>query len=180
MGATPTEYDAVISDLEAQIVELQGTIDLLKRQRDKGSPPSGPGGPGSTDMPDRTATTSVTAGSGAISRTPVPLSDAFFSMGIVDAVKKYLGGVRRPVGTKTLVWALEAGGFHSESKNFYGTLFSVLRRRANTEGDIVKVKGEWALAEWYPGRRRPGQVKVQPLDETGQELKDRKSEAAEG
>ena len=37
MGAAPSEYDAVIADLENQMLELQNTVDTLKRLREKGS-----------------------------------------------------------------------------------------------------------------------------------------------
>ena len=38
MGAAPSaaEYDAVIADLETHILELQNTVETLKRMRDKG------------------------------------------------------------------------------------------------------------------------------------------------
>jgi hypothetical protein len=152
MGAAPSEYDAVIADLENQVIELQGTIEILKRQRDKAGMAGVPGPSEPSTNPKRGH--SPTGGS---STTSVIASDAFFGMSIVDAVKKYLSLIRKPQDTRAIMEALERGGFRHTSKNFYGTIFSVVRRRAKTDGDIVKVSsGLWALTDWYPALKRKG------------------------
>ena len=85
---------------------------------------------------------------------------------ITDAVKKYLAMVKKPQDTRVIAEALESGGFRHTSKNFYGTIFSVLRRRAQNDGDIVKVtSGLWALTEWYPALKRKGGAGPKKEDE---------------
>lgn len=154
MGATPTEYDVVIADLEDQILELQTAIEVLKRQRDKGPSPQG--------MAPAPSVEGVVVKMPVV-RTPVPRtpalepsipSDAFFGMSLVDATKKYLGILKKPQGTKAIVDALERGRLQHSSKSLYSTLFTVLTRRASKDGDIVKIGLEWGLTEWYPGLRR--------------------------
>lgn len=51
--------------------------------------------------------------------------------------------------TKQLMEALERGGYQHRSKNFYTTVFGVLNRHWKTQGEIVKVDGDWGLREWY-------------------------------
>ena len=147
MGAAPSEYDAVVADLENQILELQSTVEVLKRLRDKGATSQGvtlsPPGEGMAVKAPVVRT--------SIQRMPVldvpPAipSDAFFGMSIVDAAKKYLGLVKKPQGTKVIADALNRGGLQHASKSLYATLFSILSRRALKEGDIAKVGLEWGL-----------------------------------
>lgn len=134
MGASPSEYDAVITDLENEIIELQRTVEYLKRKREGGGGPAAP--------------VTVTRAEAANVSVDFP-ADAFFGMSIPEAAKKYLGLVKRKQTTKQIMEALERGGFPHQSKSFYGTVFGVLSRRWKTEGDIVKVGGDWGLAEWY-------------------------------
>jgi hypothetical protein len=35
----------------------------------------------------------------------------------------------------------------------YNTVYSILSRREKQVGDIINMKGDWALAEWYPNHR---------------------------
>lgn len=163
MGAAPSEYDAVIADLENQILELQNTVETLKRHRDKGLvtgeaiPPS----------PRRTP----------VFRTPVLQtpegepefpSDFFMKMSLPEAVKMYLSMVKRKQSTKQLMKALERGGYPTRSKSFYTTVFGVLNRHAKTQGEITKVGGDWALAEWYRGlpneKKKPGRFGALDID----------------
>jgi hypothetical protein len=153
MGAMPSEYDAVIADLEHQLQEIQGTLDVLKRRRDQ----AGGGLTSSTVVTSPTGTVAARGRFVGLGTDLAIASDAFFGMSIVDAVKKHLSVVKKPQDTKAIVDALESGGFRHTSKNFYGTIFSVLRRRAKNEGDLVKVSsGLWALTDWYPALRRKG------------------------
>jgi len=77
------------------------------------------------------------------------LSDSFFQMSAADAAKKYLRIVKRPAGTKEICDALTRGGYLTNAKNFYSNLYTTLLRTP----DVIKVKKEWGLAEWYPGKR---------------------------
>ena len=140
MGATPSDYDAVIADLESRILEWQRTIEVLKIMRDH---------TGVVPLPLPAALTALQPHSPGAD---FP-SDAFFNMSIPDAVKKYLAMVKRKQSTKRIVEALERGGYPHQSKNFYNTVFGVLNRHWKTQGEIVKVGSEWGLAEWYGGAR---------------------------
>lgn len=91
-------------------------------------------------------------------------SDAFFGMTIREAVKKYLGIVKRKKPLHEIVKALEAGGIPHQSKNFYMSVSTSVRR----DKDIVKVGGEWGLAGWYGGnarKQKPGKSKAEPANE---------------
>jgi hypothetical protein len=58
---------------------------------------------------------------------------------------------RQKKDTQSIIEALEQGGLpHSE----YSTVYAVLRRREKQVGDIINMKGDWALAEWYPNYRK--------------------------
>lgn len=47
----------------------------------------------------------------------------------------------------------KTGGLHMNSKEPANTIGSVLTRRMNEVGDVVRVgRGTWGLKEWYPGR----------------------------
>ena len=140
MGAAPSEYDAVIVDLENQILELQSTVETLKRLRDKG-----PVSSEATPLPPRRMPVLRTEGE------PEFPSDYFMKMSLPDAVKTYLSMVKRKQSTKQIMDALGRGGYPHRSKKFYNTVFGVLNRHWKTVGEIVKVDGDWGLAEWYRG-----------------------------
>src|SRR5207253_2282535 len=78
-------------------------------------------------------------------------SDAFFGMTISEAVKKYLRIAKRKKPLVEIVKALDAGGIPHQSKNFYTSVSTSIRR----DTDIVQVgRGEYGLAEWYAGGGR--------------------------
>jgi hypothetical protein len=92
-----------------------------------------------------------------------PASDAFLGLSIPEATKKHLTAVRKALPTKAIMLALEAGGLR---KSAYNTIYGVLRRREVVIGDIINVKGDWALAEWYPGHvRNKGKNQKSTTDE---------------
>jgi hypothetical protein len=93
-------------------------------------------------------------------------------MSIPDAVKAYLGMVKRKQSTKQLVEALSRGGYPHRSKNFYNTVFGVLTRHWKTQGEIVKVSGDWGLKEWYrslPNEKGRGRFASVEMDDQPQE-----------
>ena len=143
MGAAPSEYDAVIADLESEILELQTTVETLKRKRDKGS--AGEPGTGIT-IPRQPVREPVRR----LDTAPVEFpADLFLKMSIPEAVKTYLRMVKRKQSTKQLMEVLDRGGYPHRSKNFYTTVFGVLNRHSKTKGEIAKVDGDWGLREWY-------------------------------
>ncbi len=78
---------------------------------------------------------------------------AFLGKSIVEAAKMLLAARQRPLRNPDIATAFSAGGLVLNSKEPANTIGSVLGRRANEVGDIVKVgRGTWGLMEWYPGR----------------------------
>lgn len=78
---------------------------------------------------------------------------AFLGMSIAEAAKRLLASKRRQLNNADIVDGLKAGGLHLTSKDAINTVGSVLNRRFNTVGDIVRVgRGTWGLQEWYPNR----------------------------
>lgn len=74
-------------------------------------------------------------------------------MTIVDAAKKLLANRRQPLKNPDIAAAFKAGGLVLQSAEPANTIGSVLTRRFNEVGDIVRVgRGTWGLAEWYPNR----------------------------
>lgn len=134
------DYEAVLADLEAKKAAIEYAIEGVR----------------------------VALGLGTVAVLQKPTSskpimaadiapDAFFQMSIGDAVKKYLAMVKGPRGMKEILDALERGGMVHRSKNFYTTVHASLARREEQQGDLVRVKRKWALAEWYPGRKQTRQ-----------------------
>jgi DNA-directed RNA polymerase delta subunit len=105
---------------------------------------------------------------------------AFFGLTVADAAKKALGLKRKPLHSSDLVPLLRQGGIVMNSADPSNTVNSILSRRFNDVGDIVRVeRSTWGLREWYPhtnfGRKKDPTSKdvveqasapaVQPTDE---------------
>jgi hypothetical protein len=135
---TPIDYKAVLKDLLVKRSELDAAIRAIQPMA--GEPVSSNGS---------------SAHAAHVSLDANLRSDSFFGMGIGDAAVKYLGLVKAPKNIAQIQAALEQGGLTHTSQNFYGTVFTALKRRVENEGDITKVKrGEWGLTAWYPGLRK--------------------------
>jgi hypothetical protein len=132
-------YDAVLADLKAkreQIDQAIAAIEGLRGGVSIGASLTG-GGPLSAKV------TSM----------PAEGPGAFLGMTIPEAAKKLLASKRQPMRNPDIAAAFKAGGLHMNSADPVNTIGSVLTRRANDVGDIVKVgRGTWGLKEWYPGR----------------------------
>jgi hypothetical protein len=130
-------YDAVLADLRAKRDQIDQTIKGLEALRGGAAGMSG-------------------GGATVILDTNVALSEgpgAFLGMTIPEAAKKLLASKRQPMRNPDIAAAFKAGGLHMSSADPVNTIGSVLTRRANEVGDIVKVgRGTWGLKEWYPGR----------------------------
>ena len=130
----PIDYEAVIADLEAKKAHIESMIAGLRvvaGMTGLGTSPS-PGSP-------------TGGGSPIVNGKPAP--DAFLGKSIPEAAKIYLASQRKKLSTQELMEALEAGGLPGSK---YQTVYAVLSRRESKVGDIVNIKGDWALAEWYP------------------------------
>jgi hypothetical protein len=88
--------------------------------------------------------------------------NAFFTLGIVDATKKYLGMVHSKQTLPQIIDALHQGGMPPLKPN---TVYAALRRRQGTVGDIINVGDQWGLKEWFsnvPVPRKAPATKKQP------------------
>lgn len=135
---TTDPYEVVLNDLRAKKAQIEQAISAIEAIR--GGAPAG----------------SISAGASAA--TPPQKSDidspgAFLGMSIVDAAKKLLAAKRQPLRNPDIAAAFKRGGLAMNSKDAVNTIGSVLTRRANEVGDLVKVdRGTWGLKEWYPNR----------------------------
>jgi hypothetical protein len=126
---TGVDYEAVLADIEARITKLQTVADGIREMLASGTSGSGPTrGPGGGIRPD-----------------------AFLKLSIPDATKKLLETARVKQSTQEIIDALQKGGLPPSK---YNTIYSILSRREKQVGDIINMKGDWALAEWYPNHRK--------------------------
>lgn len=138
-NAPKTSYEAVLADLRAKRAEIDATIRTLEmmsglKLSDTGAGKSFSG----EEIAD--ASTESEAG-------------LFLGMSIVDATKKLLALRKRAMGNPEIARELKAGGLVLNSADPVNTIGSVLTRRFNQVGDVVKIsRGTWGLKEWYPNR----------------------------
>lgn len=133
----PDPYDAVLADLRAKRDQIDQTIALLSSLRAGGgaSVPFAGAAPQSAD------------------NGIVETAGMYLGMSIVDAAKKLLGLRKRTMGNVEIAREIQAGGLVLSGKDPVNVVGSVLTRRFNDVGDVVKVgRGIWGLKEWYPGR----------------------------
>jgi hypothetical protein len=78
---------------------------------------------------------------------------AFLNKSLPAAVKLYLSSVVKKQSIREIATALREGGVESTSDNFEGVITGCLHRmKAN--GELLKFKDGWALAERYPAHIR--------------------------
>jgi phage tail tape-measure protein len=89
-----------------------------------------------------------------------PTQGQFLGMSIAEAAKKLLSIQRRTMNSAEIAQGLINGGFAMSAADPNNVIGSVLTRRFNNVGDIVRVsRGQWGLSEWYPNRsfkKKPG------------------------
>ncbi|HZR25539.1 MAG TPA: hypothetical protein VFA59_18225 [Vicinamibacterales bacterium] len=124
------DYEAVIADLEARKATIDNVIAGIRAVLAAGVPGTSPSGGGPSG--------------GGIK------PDTFLKMSIPDATKKLLEITRSKQSTQDVMDQLVKGGLPPSK---YNTVYSILSRRASQVGDIINMKGDWALAEWYPNHR---------------------------
>jgi hypothetical protein len=129
MSIEPINYEAVLTDLRARKAQLEAAISAIELIVSQVGSPL-PGGGGSTTVGP----------------------SAFLGMSITEATKKHLGAVKEKQSTQEIIEALTKGGLPPSK---YTTVYNILTRRQKQVGDIVNLKGDWALAEWYPNHRFP-------------------------
>lgn len=131
-------YEVVLNDLRAKKAQIEQAISAIEAIR---------GGP-SSGVPSMASTAKS-----ASQNSDIDSPGAFLGMSIVDAAKKLLAAKRQPLRNPDIAAAFKRGGLAMNSKDAVNTIGSVLTRRANDVGDLVKVdRGTWGLKEWYPNR----------------------------
>lgn len=136
-SATSDIYAAVLADLKAKRAQLDTTIATLE------AIVGGALLPGIAPPP-----------ASAESQQPVSEGPGWLlGMTIPEAAKKLLASRRQPMRNPDIAAAFKSGGLAMNSADPVNTIGSVLTRRFNEVGDVVKVgRGTWGLKEWYPGR----------------------------
>src|ERR1017187_8647555 len=105
MATEPIDYVAVLGDLKARRANLDSAISGIEQiMAQVGTVPTQP-------------------------RDTVLSDDAFFGMSIQDAIRKYLSIVRKKKTVKEITDGLEAGGMEHTSKDFYNTVYTMLKPR---------------------------------------------------
>ena len=117
-----------LAEVEAEIAKLQAMADMIRERMTRSGQSPVSGGPGGGGL----------------------RQDSFLKMSIPDATKKLLEMTRAKQSTQEILDALVKGGLPPSK---YNTLYSILSRRERLVGDIINMKGDWALAEWYPNHR---------------------------
>lgn len=146
MSDQPINYEAVLADLENRKAQIEAAIAGIRLVM--GQPGTAPSGP---------------SGGGGGYTGAAPPHDAFIGMSIPEAAKKHLTAVRKKLSTQDLMTALEAGGLPPSK---YNTVYAILSRRENKVGDIINLKGDWALQAWYPNYRKKASSSEGSADET--------------
>ncbi len=145
------DYGAVLADLEAKRAALDQTIASLRSLMGCGAL--------AINASDSIAGMADSV-SFALHGGEVP-AGTFHGKSVPEAAKLYLSLVKQKKSTREIAEALVKGGMESNSKNFETTVAGGLYRVFNTTGEIVRVKGAWGLAEWWPaGVRASSQEKA--------------------
>jgi hypothetical protein len=149
------DYAAILADLEAKRATLDNAITSLRAVFASGA--LGQASEGTTlDF-------SSPSVSGALHGGEIP-AGAFLGKSIPEAVRAYLSLVKKKQTTREITDALVKGGMESSGKGSFESIVGAALYRVRSQGDIVRVKGAWGLAEWWPAgiRAAAGQEKRRP------------------
>jgi hypothetical protein len=144
------DYAAILADLEAKRSVLDNAISSLRAVFASGA----------LGQPIEGATLSLSApsASGALHGGEIP-AGAFFGKSIPEAVKVYLSLVKKKSTTRQIAEALLAGGMETSGKGSFENIVGSALYRVRDQGEILRVKGAWGLAEWWPAGLRTSQGK---------------------
>ena len=72
----------------------------------------------------------------------------FAGMTVAEAARKYLSIIKRPAPTKEIVEALERGGLQHNAKDFYASVYAILRQQAQRDKAPIRRNAlDWELVE---------------------------------
>ena len=147
-------YEAVLADLRAKREQIDTAIAVIESLRG-GVVPRGLG----SGISLSSLSLASEAGEGA---------GAYLGLSIPEATKKLLASRKQALGNADIVAGLKAGGIAMGSRDPVNTIGSILGRRFDQVGDIVRVsRGTWGLKEWYPGKtfKKQGKSALSDLEE---------------
>lgn len=151
---TTNPYAAALADLRRKRAEIDNTIKVLETMSGLNLAEISSSGPTPSTEPGPPQ-------KGGVEGEP------FLGMSIVDAAKKLLAARNRKMGNKEIAAELAAGGLVMKSADPVNTVGSVMTRRFNHVGDVVRVgRGTWGLKEWYPNQSFKPHSKAQPVKES--------------
>ena len=132
----PNPYAAVLADLVRRRDELNIAIKAIEAV----------GGVGAS------STASAPSSTGTTNDSPVPDEPGqYLGLSISEAAKKLLGARKKNMTSAEIAKALIDGGMPIKSVDPGNTVGSILTRRFNSVGDIVRVsRSQWGLRGWYP------------------------------
>jgi hypothetical protein len=77
----------------------------------------------------------------------------YLGLSIAEAAKKFLAAQRKTMNSAEIADGLKAANFPMTAADPSNVVGSVLSRRFDAVGDVVRVsRGQWGLPEWYPNR----------------------------
>jgi len=153
--------EALVAELEAEIRERQTALAHLYKRLGRSPDESPVTGDGGALLPTSGGSASRDGlASGRVRSTE------FFRMSIRQAIRRYLEIMKSPQSPKAMTDALKAGGLLTQSKDFYTTLWTQLKRMEK-DGEVVNTPAGWGLADWYPSRPKmddkKGKKKKKPV-----------------
>jgi hypothetical protein len=154
MNAETMDFSVILSNMEAKRAALDAAIASLRAAMASGALGGMVSVPGESTI--HPPSPSNLQGNYHTSGVDIP-NGAFHGKTVTEAVKAYLGTIKKKQKTRQIVEALRKGGIESSSDKFLNIVYNALSRMQNVSGEVVKVGTEWGLAEWFP----PG-MRAQP------------------
>jgi hypothetical protein len=143
------DYAPAIAGVEHEIERLQGTLATLRALA---------AAQGQATEPVATAPRAQAPARHGPAQGAALRRDQFFGMKAPDAVKAYLAIQKQPRATPRITSDLLEHGFITSSDIPVNTIRTTLKRLQEA-GEVVQVKKEWGLTEWYSGyRNKRGKV----------------------
>jgi hypothetical protein len=146
MGIEKIDYAAIVADLEAKRAALDNAISSLKTVLISGAL-----GPSEGTSYVNLAATIV---SGAAPSGEIP-DGAFHGKSIPEGIRLYLELMRKKQTAREIADGLKKGGMETKSKWFEKIVYATLDRLKKTR-EVVKIRSEWGLPQWYPALMRAG------------------------
>jgi hypothetical protein len=143
------DFSAILANMESKRSALEAAINSLRAAMAAGAL-------GVTASGEVIPVTGIPSPSSGHHGIDIP-NGAFHGKTVTEAIKAYLGTIKKKQKTRQIVEALKKGGIESSSDKFLNIVYNALSRMQTVTGEVVKVGTEWGLSEWFP----PG-MRAQP------------------